>query len=62
MLFVFYIAILTFSLFISVYNSKLRIAELQDELQPVVKQEKANTDFFSEKRQGRNFSPLSKEI
>jgi len=62
MLFVFYIAILTFSLFISVYGSKLRISELQEDLHPVVNQDKVTTDFFSEKRQGRKFPQLSQEL
>ena len=62
MLFIIYIAILTFSLFISVYGSKLRITEMQEELQPVVNQEKASTDYFSEKRQGRTFPHLSQEL
>lgn len=61
MLFLFYIAILTFSLFISVYNSKLRITEFQEELQPIAKQE-PTTDFYSEKRQGRTFPHLSQEL
>jgi hypothetical protein len=62
MLFLFYIAILTFSLFISVFNSKLRITDLQEELLPVVNQEKITTDFFSEKRQGHKFPHLSQEL
>ena len=62
MLFLFYIAILTVSLFISVFNSKLRITELEEELQPVVKEEKKTTNFFSEKRQGRTFPHLSQEL
>ena len=62
MLFLFYIAILAFSLFISVFNSELRITELKEELQPVVKQEKKTTNFFSEKRQGRTFPHLSQEL
>ena len=57
MLFLIYIGILTFSLLISVHESKLRITELQDELQTAAKTETA-TDFFSEKRQGRKFSAL----
>ena len=62
MLFIFYIAILTVSLFISVYGSKLRITELNEELQPVVKQEKETTNFFSKERQGRTFPHLSQEL
>ncbi len=61
MLFLIYIGILTFALFISVYDSKLRITDLKEELQPVAKTE-ATTDFFSEKRQGRTFPHMSQEV
>lgn len=61
MLFLIYIGILTFALFISVYDSKLRMTELNEDLQPVVKTE-TSTDFFTEKRQGRKFPHLSQEL
>ena len=61
MLFLIYIGILTFSLLISVYGSKMRDTELVEELQPVIKTE-ATTDFYSEKRQGRTFPHRSQEL
>jgi hypothetical protein len=61
MLFLIYIGILTFALFISVYDSKLRITDMNEELQTAVKTEKS-TDFFSEKRSGRTFPHMSQEL
>lgn len=60
MLFLFYIGILAFSLFISVYDSKLRITEFKEELQPAINTED-KTEFFTEKLQGQTFPHMKQE-